>query len=52
LEQIQAAWVARMPEPNGDRDLAAAIEHLLQKRILYADKGRYFTLALPTNPNL
>ncbi|MBM4123604.1 MAG: RiPP maturation radical SAM protein 1 [Nitrospira sp.] len=32
--------------------LRPVLDQLLQKRVLHAEKGKYFTLAIPTNPNL
>jgi ribosomal peptide maturation radical SAM protein 1 len=50
LEQIRAA----LNESRSDsgRDLQGALDHLLLHNVLYSEKDRYFTLALPTNPNL
>lgn len=50
MEQIQAGLneAGRNPVPDsaGLRDILAM---LVAKRILYAERGKYFTLALPTN---
>ena len=32
--------------------LLQALTELVEKRLLYEEKGKYFTLALPMNPNL
>jgi hypothetical protein len=32
--------------------LGHALAELVEKRLLYEEKGKYFTLALPMNPNL
>lgn len=49
-EQIQAglkeAGRGQVPDPASLEDLLAA---LIARRILYAERGKYFTLALPTN---
>ena len=29
-----------------------ALQRLLEQRLLYTEKGKYFTLALPMNPHL
>lgn len=38
----------RLPEAG----LAQVLDELVRKKILFLERGRYFTLALPTNPNL
>ena len=35
--------------PNAVED---ALQELIEQRLLYAEKGKYFTLALPMNPHL
>jgi len=50
LEQIQSALNETRSE--GEPDLQVALDHLLRHKVLYSEKDRYFTLALPTNPNL
>jgi ribosomal peptide maturation radical SAM protein 1 len=52
LEQIHAGWSQRVQESNGDRHVLAAIEQLVQNRVLYGDRSKYLTLALPTNAHL
>jgi ribosomal peptide maturation radical SAM protein 1 len=53
LEQITAgmeeAGKASVPDVEA---LGSMLDQLVHKRILYAEKGKYFTLALPTNQNL
>ncbi len=48
LEQIRSAWQAREGGGAGSPEEALAL--LLERRILYEEKGKYFTLALPMNP--
>ncbi|HSA62692.1 MAG TPA: RiPP maturation radical SAM C-methyltransferase [Nitrospiraceae bacterium] len=49
-EQIQAS-VAGRPE-NGLEALASVLENLTARKILYEERGKYFTLAIPENPYL
>jgi len=53
MEQIQAglngAGRGPVPDPAALKDVLAM---LVATRILYAERGKYFTLALPTNPTL
>jgi ribosomal peptide maturation radical SAM protein 1 len=51
-EQIHAAWDSHTQRPDAGKEITQAIELLLQKRIIYGERSKYFTLALPTNPNL
>ncbi|MEW6544834.1 MAG: RiPP maturation radical SAM C-methyltransferase [Nitrospirota bacterium] len=57
LEQIKAGWGERKASwgqkmPAGDEPVEPALDRLVAKRVLYTEKGKYFTLALPENPNL
>jgi hypothetical protein len=52
LEQIQAGWMEQGQQSDGDRHAASAIEELLRKRVLYGERSKYLTLALPANPHL
>jgi hypothetical protein len=49
-EQIQAS-VAGRPE-NSREALAPVLENLTARKILYEERGKYFTLAIPENPYL
>jgi hypothetical protein len=53
LEQITAGMeeTGKMPIPDA-KALGSMLDQLVHKRILYAERGKYFTLALPTNQNL
>jgi ribosomal peptide maturation radical SAM protein 1 len=53
IEQIRAAIQSKEGVPPFDPNrLNNVLAQLLDKRILYGEKGKYFTLALPANPNL
>lgn len=50
-DQIVAGWNAAHPgETIGATAVAAACADLIEKRILYEERGKYFTLAIPENP--
>lgn len=49
-EQIRASVVGR-PE-FGQEALEPVLENLTARRILYEERGKYFTLAIPENPHL
>lgn len=50
-DQIVTGWNAAYPgEPIGAAAVAAACADLIEKRILYEERGKYFTLAIPENP--
>lgn len=50
-DQIRAGWNAAHPQASVDAaSVAAALADLTEKRILYEERGRYFTLAIPENP--
>ncbi len=46
---LESAGHWHSPEASS---LQQVLDYLVSKRILYAEKGKYFTLALPMNPNL
>ena len=46
---MEEAGKASVPDVEA---LGSMLDQLVHKRILYAEKGKYFTLALPTNQNL
>ncbi len=47
-EHIRAAWTAAHPDqPLDPGGLADTLADLTAKRILYAERGRYFTVAIP-----
>lgn len=50
LEQLRQGVEGheRLPEA----ELAQVLDDLVGKKLLFLERGRYFTLALPTNPNL
>lgn len=51
VDQIVTGWNAAHPgEPIGAAAVAAACADLIEKRILYEERGKYFTLAIPENP--
>lgn len=47
LEQLRSALQAQGGDAAG---LETALARLVERRILYEEKGKYLTLALPTNP--
>ena len=47
---ISETLPASLPEPDGS--LEHVLGALVEKRLVMEDKGRFFTLALPVNPNL
>lgn len=50
-EQIVAGWNAGHPEEKTDLSgLTHVLAELTAKRILYEERGRYFTVAIPENP--
>jgi ribosomal peptide maturation radical SAM protein 1 len=51
IEQIETGLQARSISTSSE-DLRQIIGELVQKRLLYGDKERYLTLALPTNSTL
>lgn len=52
-EQIREGLEERAQAAASDPALLGqALAGLVEKRLLYEEKGRYFTLALPMNPNL
>ncbi|HXF91426.1 MAG TPA: RiPP maturation radical SAM C-methyltransferase [Nitrospiraceae bacterium] len=52
-EQIHNAMLARDPHADESADMIAAqLAQLTAKRILYEEKGRYLTLAIPEHPFL
>lgn len=52
LEQLAQGLAEGRPAGLPEPSLMEALDALVAKRILYLERGRYFTLALPTNPNL
>ncbi|MEK6618837.1 MAG: RiPP maturation radical SAM protein 1, partial [Nitrospirota bacterium] len=53
LEQIRDGLKEWGHLTSSDPDpLRQVLAQLMDKRILYEEKGKYFTLALPMNPNL
>jgi hypothetical protein len=50
VEQIKAAAVGRVEVT--DEQLLSALSDLMTARILYEERGKYFTLAIPENPYL
>jgi hypothetical protein len=46
---MEEAGKASVPDVEA---LGSMLDQLVHKGILYAEKGKYFTLALPTNQNL
>jgi len=54
IDQITRATSEHAPASmtDPDRSVEKAMVSLVEKRLLVEDKGRYFTLALPVNPNL
>jgi len=52
LDHIRRAAEETSPPSKSVSDIETAIATLVAKRLLVEDKGRYFTLALPVNPNL
>ena len=53
LEQIQDGLKDQGHAAASDpARLLQALAELVEKRLLYEEKGKYFTLALPMNPNL
>jgi len=50
VEQIRAAVTNGIAV--GDEVLTPVLEQLTAKRVLYEERGRYFTLAIPENPYL
>jgi ribosomal peptide maturation radical SAM protein 1 len=52
LEQIREAADQSGPGSGTPAALDAVLNQLMTKQILYQEKEKYFTLALPTNPNL
>ena len=53
-DQITRAISERLPVsmPDPEVSLETVLASLVEKRLLMEDKGRFFTLALPVNPNL
>ncbi len=52
-EQIRSALQVREPQADYSADtIAAQLAQLTAKRILYEEKGKYFTLAIPEHPFL
>lgn len=52
-EQIRAALAAsKHPQSFSEGELGAALEELTSRRLLYEERGKYFTLAVPENPYL
>ncbi len=51
-EQIRKACAAAGRSVPSDHELDPVLAHLAARRILHEEKGKYFTLALPTNPHL
>lgn len=53
LEQIRNGLQEKAgQELSSDQPIEDVVVQLVKKRILYEEKGRHFTLALPVNPNL
>lgn len=52
-EQIRAALAeSKHPQSVSEGELGAALEELTSRRLLYEERGKYFTLAVPENPYL
>jgi len=51
IEQIQAA-LPRDAQETGEGSLAPVLADLTAQRILYEERGKYFTLAIPEHPYL
>lgn len=49
-EQIRAAVAGEVP--CGDDEMASVLNELTVRRVLYEERGKYFTLAIPENPYL
>ena len=53
LDQIRSGLQARDETVNSSVEtMGEILAHLVEKRVLYEEKGKYFTLALPMNPYL
>jgi ribosomal peptide maturation radical SAM protein 1 len=53
LEQIQSALQERVLSEHADAaEIESVVSRLTEQRILYAERGKHFTLALPSNPHL
>jgi len=53
LDQIRTAVQALPSAPSSDpATVEPALAHLVDKRILYEDRGKFLTLAIPMNPHL
>ncbi len=54
IDQITRATSEHLPAsiPDPGNPVEKVLASLVEKRLLVEDKGRYFTLALPVNPNL
>ncbi|MBL8052253.1 MAG: hypothetical protein JNK03_02700, partial [Nitrospira sp.] len=50
MEQIRIAVADRTD--GSDTILKPILDDLTDSRILYEERGKYFTLAIPENPNL
>jgi ribosomal peptide maturation radical SAM protein 1 len=49
-EQIRVAVAGEVP--CGDDEMASVLNELTVRRVLYEERGKYFTLAIPENPYL
>ncbi|MEE9203511.1 MAG: RiPP maturation radical SAM C-methyltransferase [Nitrospirales bacterium] len=53
LDQIRSGLQARDETVDSSVEtMGEILAHLVEKRVLYEEKGKYFTLALPVNPYL
>ncbi len=52
LDQIRRAATTSPSHQDSAPSIDTVVSTLVTKRLLVEDKGRYFTLALPANPNL
>ena len=53
LDQIRSGLQARDETVDSSaQTMGEILAHLVEKRVLYEEKGKYFTLALPMNPYL
>lgn len=52
VEQIRVALASSGTEAVAEEELNAALESLTSRRILYEERGKYLTLAIPENPYL
>ncbi|ALA56482.1 RiPP maturation radical SAM C-methyltransferase [Nitrospira moscoviensis] len=52
VDQIRSTLALEAESAERSRELSAALDELTSRRVLYEERGKYFTLAIPENPYL